>query len=92
MATTRTNGETGDIRADLDQLRADIAALASDLKGIAGRAGDEVVDGARSAARQAREKFEAATDKVSDSITERPLTSLLVAFFVGILLGKLFRR
>jgi len=92
MATTRTNGETGDIRDDLDQLRADIASLAQDLRGLASRAGDEVVDGAKSAARQAREKIEEVGDKMSDTIGARPLTSLVVAFFVGILLGKLFQR
>lgn len=92
MATARTNGEPSDIREDLDRLRADLAALSKDVRSVASKRGEEFVDGARGAARQARARAEDVTDKASDAIAERPLTSLIAAFFVGLILGKLFQR
>ncbi len=91
MATARTNGES-DIREDLDRLREDIAALTKDVRAAASRGGEEVASGARAAAREARAKVEEVGDKASAMISERPLTSLIAAFFIGLVLGKLAQR
>lgn len=90
MATARTD-ET-DLRDDLNRLREDLASLTRDVRHFAERRGEEVVDGARAAAREARARAEAAGDRAAELINERPLTSIAGAFLVGLVLGKLFQK
>ena len=96
MATRNLESEFDVIKDDLVKLRDDIAKLTSVLKEttsetVRDRVGmlrgriDEIADDARTHSRQAM-------DDLADHIEERPLTSVLVAFGVGVLLGKLFDR
>lgn len=96
MTTRNLEGEFDVIKDDLVKLREDIANLSSALKDVTsetvrermealrGRI-DELTGDARSQSRQAM-------DDLADRIEERPLTSVLVAFGVGILLGRLVDR
>jgi ElaB/YqjD/DUF883 family membrane-anchored ribosome-binding protein len=84
--------DKSELRSDLDQLRKDLQALRDDL----GNATASVYQAGRqslnSAGEQARQGADMAGQYVRESVTERPVTSLLVAAGVGVLLGIFFRR
>ena len=92
MASTRTNGDDIDFKADIDALRADISALAGDLKKLAARETNRAYDRVKGAADDAKDAVSEGADKVSALVTERPLVSLVIAFLTGMLLGKLTSR
>jgi ElaB/YqjD/DUF883 family membrane-anchored ribosome-binding protein len=84
------------VRDDLTKLSNDIASLAESLK-------EGATDAAREKLAAARDRFERLTeeartrseehlDNLAATIEERPLTSVLIAFGVGIILGRLFDR
>ena len=91
---------------DMARLREDFAKLGGDFKDLfdtamdlgkhsAGTAKDKLDAGLvelKKAAKRARKQGEDAVEMASDKIKERPLTTVLVAFGVGILLGKLMDR
>lgn len=89
-------GEFDTVRDDLTKLSNDIANLAASLK-------DGATDTAREQLAAARERFEQLTEEartrgeeqlesLAATIEERPLTSVLIAFGVGIILGRLLDR
>ena len=94
-------------KADLDKLRKDISALASSLGDVAtdevktrgqraraavgrvtDRAGEVWDDATNEASRRGREGVAA----VEQQIEERPFISLLMAFGIGLVIGKLSNR
>jgi ElaB/YqjD/DUF883 family membrane-anchored ribosome-binding protein len=95
--------ELDDIRSDLKQLRSDFSAI---LGSIREEASDRV-DDARSSVKDRiedgmdfiKDNIEGARDyggkmfdQVRGTVEERPITSVLVAFGVGMFLGKLLDR
>jgi ElaB/YqjD/DUF883 family membrane-anchored ribosome-binding protein len=96
MATRNLEAEFDTLKDDLVKLRDDIANLSGSLKdatsdtlrervgAIRGRI-DEITSDARAQSRRA-------VDELADQIEERPLSSVLIAFGVGVLLGRLFDR
>ena len=84
------------VKDDLAKLRSDIANLSAALKDLTSETVHERLDTLRTgidrmtddAKVQSRELL----DDLTDRIEERPLTSVLVALGVGILLGRLFDR
>ena len=80
------------LRQELAQLRTDFSVMTKTLKGLAGDARSEAYARVRDGADKARVQAERAADTVSHSIEERPFTSILVAFAVGLLMGVLFGR
>lgn len=91
MASTR-NGEEIDLKADLESLKADVAALTGDLKKLVAREGGKAYEKVKDVAGDAKEAVSEGADRVGAVVSERPLTSLVVAFLGGILLGKLTSR
>jgi len=85
-----SDGET--LRKELDQLRSDITALTRTLKGIAADQSGAAYEKVRRSAQGAKEEAAQAVGAVSHEIGERPLTSVLSAFSVGLLMGMLFSR
>ena len=84
--------DKGDLRADLERVRADLQGLREDFNKATEslyHAGRRSVNAAR---QQAREGADATTAYVRDTVNQRPLTALLVAACVGVLMGALFRR
>lgn len=90
------SNEFDSVRDDLTKLSADIASLAQAIKDGAG-------DTAREQLALARERFDRLTedarehgqdtiDSLVEQIEERPLTSVLIAFGVGVILGRLLDR
>jgi ElaB/YqjD/DUF883 family membrane-anchored ribosome-binding protein len=96
MTTRNLEGEFDVIKDDLVKLREDISKLTATFKeatsetvrdrvgALKGRI-DEIAGDARTQSREAMHEL-------ADRIEERPLTSVLIAFGVGVLLGRLFDR
>ena len=91
------------IKDDLSTLRADFGELVSaamDMgKHQAGTAKEKLEAGvahlkkaAYKTAKQARAKGEEAVETAQETIAERPLTSVLIAFGAGVLVAKLLDR
>lgn len=88
---------------DVETLKEDISKLREDLSGIAeallerGRSETEaakgrISEGLRDEFQAAREKGKESVESIEDRIREKPLQSLLIAFVVGLFLGKIFDR
>lgn len=73
------------LKNDLGTLKEDVANIAKLLarKGTAQL--NEAVDGGKA-------RVQAGVDVLEEQVTARPLTSLLLAFGIGILLGKITQR
>jgi len=80
------------LRKELDQLRSDIAALSHTLKEIATDQGSAAYERVRRSTQSAKDEAVHAAGVVGHEIGERPFTSVLSAFSVGLLLGMLFSR
>ena len=96
-------GDVEALREDLNALRADIGSLAATIKGMmgnatrsAGTAAEESIDELRERlerlADEARLRGRAASETIQRQVEERPLTSLLVAFALGMVISRLFDR
>jgi ElaB/YqjD/DUF883 family membrane-anchored ribosome-binding protein len=84
------------LREDVTKLRSDLSQLAKSLlergKSETDTAKDRVIDELMSGLRSAREKGGGTVESVEHRIQEKPLMSLLIAFLVGLVLGKLFDK
>ncbi len=82
------------LREDVTKLRSDLSQLAKSLldkgKSETDTAKDRVMEELMSNLRSARDKSSGAVGSVEHKIQEKPLMSLLIAFVVGLILGKLF--
>lgn len=92
-----------DIGQDLDALREDVTKLRADLSQLAkallekgksetDSAKDKVVEELMAGLKTARVRGNDTVESVEHRIQEKPLMSMLIAFFVGLLLGKLFDK
>ena len=88
---------------DVETLRDDISKLREDLTGIAqsllekGKSETEAAkerlsEGLQDEFQAVRDKSNETVESLEDQIREKPLLSLLIAFIVGLFLGKLFDR
>jgi hypothetical protein len=97
--TARTSDEGGDfeaIRADIETLRKDLGRLMEHVKSgafqnVAGRF-EEISGDARRLYDQARAGGERSAEALVRQVEERPLATLLVAFGLGFIGGRLIRR
>ncbi len=96
MATRNVEGEFDTLKDDLGKLRADVSNLSSALKDVTSDTVREQVEIIRaridSIAADAKLQGRASLDDLTGRIEERPLASVLIAFGVGVLIGKLFDR
>jgi ElaB/YqjD/DUF883 family membrane-anchored ribosome-binding protein len=94
MSETSFDSDLSNVKSDLGKLRADIAALkdsfqsfASDTMRTKFNSAQETVDQWTEKARiRGRESLE----DLAEEIEERPLTSIFLAFGLGVILGRLF--
>lgn len=88
---------------DVETLKDDILKLREDLSGIAqsllekGKseteaAKEKLSEGLQDEFQAAREMGKEKVESIEDHIREKPLQSLLIAFVIGLFLGKLFDR
>lgn len=92
MAENTSAKETDALRDDLDKLRDDVSHLTETLKNMASTRGNEAYDRLRQTADQTRTRVRDTANAAAHQVEERPLTSVLIAFGVGLLLGIIFDR
>lgn len=80
------------IHDDMAALRADLNKLVESLKGAASAQGEAAYGQFRTATERTKTQAKETMASTAQVIEERPLTSVLVAFGVGLLLGILFDR
>lgn len=87
---------TADVQAEFDALRQDISKLSEAVARLVGESAGDVRDRARASASQAASSAQqaagAAGSRVTEFVEEKPTTSLLIAFGVGLLCGTFARR
>jgi len=77
------------LKQDLDALRRDVAAIASGITNLGAAKSDDAFARAEEIGERARASLAAAEELLGREIEERPIASLIVAFGVGFLIGKL---
>lgn len=88
---------------DLESLRDDVSKLKSDISDItqkliykaksdSGPMKDKIIEDLKNELDRARGKGRETFESVEQQIQEKPLMSLLIAFILGLLLGKLLDR
>ena len=96
MSSHNVESEFDTLKDDLAKLRADVASLSATLRDITSDTVHEQVDVIRgrinSLTGSAKAEGQQRLDELTEQIEERPLTSVLIAFGVGLLIGKLFDR
>lgn len=90
------SAEIDRLRTDLDRVRSDIGDLARAVKSAgyakAGEARRTVEDELHQVADRIRSGTKDARDTLQSEVQERPLVTMLVAFGVGVLVGKILDR
>ncbi len=89
---SKTERDIDALKEDLAKLRADLGALTDHLREVAGAEGARAYERIRQGAERTQARAKEATTAASHQIEERPLTSVLVAFAVGLLSGLLLSR
>src|ERR1700719_521202 len=96
MTARNLETEFDTVKDDLTKLRADIAQLSAALKDVTSETVRDQLASIRgridAAAGEARVHGRQTIDELTDHIEERPLASVLLAFGVGLLIGKLLDR
>jgi len=92
MATNDTAKAAEELRDDLEKIKSDLASLVDAVGKFAadgGREGLRAFDNVRARAQtQAAHSIES----IEHQVAERPLVSVLIAFAVGMIFGKLMDR
>ena len=78
--------------AELDKLKADLATLRRDVSSLTEALRERGTARARAAADGVRDQATQAAQTVSHQIEDRPYTSVLTAFGIGLVIGRLLDR
>jgi ElaB/YqjD/DUF883 family membrane-anchored ribosome-binding protein len=92
MASASDSNELAKVKEELAALRKDLAALTESYKKTARDEADGLAARARTGAEQVGAKAREGVSAISEQIEERPLTSALVAFAAGLVIGRLLDR
>lgn len=103
MTTATKETDVDVLRKDIDELKSALSTLAGDVKAaVKSRESDlassararveEIGENATRFARKAAERGREGAEAVGDTIRDRPLQSMVVAFGVGLLLSRLLGR
>ena len=88
---TETEGNSS-LREEIERLRHELDSLVDRFKKGAGEFGAEAYERMRDTTSKARERTKDTVQVVGHKIEERPFTSLIITFVVGLVLGVLFGR
>ena len=88
---TETEGNSS-LREEIERLRHELDSLVDRFKEGAGEFGAEAYERMRDTTSKARERTKDIVQVVGHKIEERPFTSLIITFVVGLVLGVLFGR
>lgn len=89
---TNTEQDISQLKDDMTKLKADLASIASTLKQEAGERARHGYDRVREAGNHAADYARSGAHAVEHQIEERPLVSVLSAFGIGFVIGKLLDR
>jgi ElaB/YqjD/DUF883 family membrane-anchored ribosome-binding protein len=78
------------LRAEMKQLQTDIAKLGETLRNTAYASGAATIERAKIGAGNAWSEVKGKTQGLTQEIEEKPLTAVLSAFSIGVLLGMIF--
>ena len=96
MTSHDVEGEFGAVKEDLAKLRGDIANLSNALRELTSETVHDHIESLRGGIDRltddAKLQSKQTLDGLAEHIEERPIASVLIAFGVGVLLGKLFDR
>jgi ElaB/YqjD/DUF883 family membrane-anchored ribosome-binding protein len=81
--------EIDQLKKEFTTLRTDLGSLATSLKNLVGKQSEKVVDLAEDAKEIVLNQTKATGESVEQYVKERPLTSALVAFGSGFVVGVL---
>jgi ElaB/YqjD/DUF883 family membrane-anchored ribosome-binding protein len=84
--------EIENLQRDLQALRQDVSSLTDSLKKMSAERVNAGLDSARASGEKFRQQAEEATRNLEQEIEARPFTSVLAAFGVGFIVGKLLDR
>ena len=88
----RTASAARSIEEDLAALREDVRKLSASLAGLAREKTGELRDEIGVRTDRAVETGRQAAESVQDAVRERPVTSVCIAFGIGVMLGHLLDR
>ncbi|MFO0985518.1 MAG: hypothetical protein U1E76_27925 [Planctomycetota bacterium] len=83
---------TADLRERAHDVRDSVSELAASAKDAAGDAAEQLRDSAVAQYRRGKQRALAAERSLEDHIREQPITSVLAAMSIGVLVGLLWRR
>lgn len=103
MAVSEVKSDVDNVQVDLKRLRDDVAALTQTIAaltaqqasrglGAAHDAGEKVAETVHRAAEELKRASGESISTLEQKITERPLSAVLIALGIGLLLGKLTDR
>ncbi len=90
MATTEISRDIDKLKSDMDEIRKDVASIARALKDLGNAKRQEAYDKAGQFADRARSRAHEYEERMGQEIEERPFASILTAFGIGFVIGKLF--
>ena len=86
----RMQSEIESLRAEIRQLQVNLAALTDSVRGVVRAGKAEAVDRVSETTDKAWTEAKSLADGLSKQIEEKPVTALVSAFSIGMLLGLLF--
>jgi len=89
---TRETKTADDLKAEFEQLRDDMSALMKTVSRMADNGQRESVAKIRQAGAVATDRARQGIETAENTIVQNPLTSVLVVFGTGLLIGKLVNR
>ena len=96
MSQDKLGSDVENLKEDISKLREDLSQVARTLlnkgKGETEAAKDRLIEELKYELDNARHKGKETVETLEGKIQEKPLMSLLIAFIVGMFLGKLFDR
>jgi ElaB/YqjD/DUF883 family membrane-anchored ribosome-binding protein len=103
MAESDVNQDVAQLQADFSQLRSDIVALTKSIADLTKRRAEDSVESLKAAGNQAADRVRAAAAEANAykdariaaaeaHVVEHPISSVLIAFTAGMILGKLVER
>lgn len=87
-----TSNETDAIKKDMEALRKDLRELADSVRASGEKRYQDGIEQARDKYKDLRTQANRRSKEVGAEIEARPFTSVIAAFGIGLLLGKLFGR
>jgi len=92
METEDLSSDMDKLKRDIQELRNDLAAIAGDIRSLGSAKGQDTLDRFEQLGQEALKRAAAVEERIGKDITEKPLTSVLAAFGIGYVIGKLLDR